>query len=73
MNSSPSSHAGCHLYFSRDRVSIKKPFTRAIGLDAIVGIFLKNFVKTGEGIVPWVAKALAAQPQALSQTCEHSQ
>jgi hypothetical protein len=55
MNSNPSSRASRHLYSSRDRVSVKKPFTRAIGLDKVVGIFLKNFVKSKESIVPWVA------------------
>jgi hypothetical protein len=35
-------HVGRRLYFSRDRVSVKKPFARAIGLDKVVRIFEKS-------------------------------
>jgi hypothetical protein len=83
MNSNSSSRASHHLYSSRDRVPVKKPFAHAIGLDKVVGIFFEKFRKNKEGIVPWVplsrerlctsAKTLAAQPQILSQTCEHNQ
>jgi hypothetical protein len=44
-----------HLYFSRGQASVKKPLAHVIGLDTVVGIFLKTNRKNEEGIVPWVA------------------
>jgi hypothetical protein len=39
MSSNISPHVGRRPYFSQDRVSVKKPFARAIGIDIVVGIF----------------------------------
>jgi hypothetical protein len=72
MSSNVLPRAGRRPYFSQYRVSVKKPFAHAIGLDIVVGIFLKNHKNRKEGIAPWVApsreclytgaRTLAAQP-----------
>jgi hypothetical protein len=75
MNSSPTPRAGRRLHFSRDRVSVKKPFARAIGLDTVVGILKKNR-KNGEGhralgsprALHWCNDAYCSAPNVVANT-----